>query len=102
MFDMTVLTPRYFELKLPGGKIIEVEPPKIKVLRKIMEMTAEAADDINQIACLSEGLAMALSKNKQGKKFEASWIEDNFNIDELHDLLISYFDWVKEIHSSKN
>ena len=101
---MSALTPRYFELKLTGGKLIEVEPPKLKVLRKIMGLSqsGDADADTDRLRVLADALAMALSKNRQGKKLDADWVEDNFNMIEIQELLISYFQWIAEIQSSKN
>lgn len=111
MFDMKALKTRYFELRLCNGLRLEVEPPKIKVLRKIMELAkvdSEGGDesggdfDDSAISMLSEALSMALSKNRQSKTITTDWIEDNMNIDEIQELLMQYFTWVQDIQSSKN
>ena len=35
MYDMTKLQKRYFDVKFTNGKILNIEPPKLKVLKKI-------------------------------------------------------------------
>lgn len=103
MYDMTQLVPRYFKLKLMNGKILEVEPPKLKTLKKIMKLSSlkdeMSEEDFNDIILAT---SMALSKNKQNYKVTVEWLEDNYNIDELYDMLLNYFDWVDEIENSKN
>lgn len=103
MYDMTQFVPRYFKTKLKNGKIIEVEPPKLKVLKKILKLSGVKNEmtekDFENITLAT---SMALSKNKQNYNVSTDWLEDNHNIDELQDLLINYFDWVNEINNSKN
>jgi hypothetical protein len=103
MYDMTQFVPRYFKTKLKNGKIIEVEPPKLKVLKKILKLSGVKNEmtekDFENITLAT---SMALSKNKQNYNVSTEWLEDNHNIDELQDLLINYFDWVNEINNSKN
>ena len=36
MYDMTKIQPRYFDIKLKNRKILNIEPPKLKVLKKII------------------------------------------------------------------
>jgi len=103
MYDMTQFVPRYFKTKLKNGKIIEVEPPKLKILKKILKLSGVKNEmtekDFENITLAT---SMALSKNKQNYNVSTDWLEDNHNIDELQDLLINYFDWVNEINNSKN
>lgn len=113
MFDMRNLTPRYFEVRLPNGLRLEVEPPKLKVLKHIMAVAkvdtakiksdgedGETAEDV--FASLAEGVAMALSKNKQKKEITVEFVTDVLNLDQIQALLMEYFNWIAEIKSSKN
>lgn len=103
MFDMTQYIPRYFKTKLKNGKIIEVEPPKLKVLKKILKLSNVKEEmsekDFDNIILAT---SMALSKNKQNYQVTSQFLEDNHDIDELQDLLVNYFNWVDEIQNSKN
>lgn len=103
MFDMTKLKTRYFKLTLPDGAVIEVEPPKMKVLRKVLSLT-DIGDEITEetLNDLTEGLSLALSKNKQNRKVTTKWITDNLDVDDMMALSTAYFEWVGEIQSSKN
>lgn len=104
MFDMRELVKRHFEIILPDGKRVDVEPPKLKVLKRIMSIAKiddEELDD-SALTVLSEACAMALSKNKQGKNITADYLEEQLDIYQMQDLLGAYFDWVGEIQTSKN
>lgn len=105
MYDMRDRIARHFKVTLPNGLGLEIEPPKMKVLRKLMKLS-KAANSENfgeqEINDLTEAIAIALSKNKQKRKITAAEIEDMLDLDEMIDLLMVYFDWVEEITSSKN
>lgn len=103
MFDMTQYIPRYFKIKLKNGKTLEVEPPKLKILKKILKLS-NVKDNMTEkdFDNIILAVSMAISKNKQNYKVKTDWLEDNHNIDELQDLLINYFNWVDEIENSKN
>lgn len=105
MYDMTSLVERYFKIKLKDGKELELEPPKLKVLKKISKLSksissAELTDE--DITNLSEAISLSLSKNKQNIVISTDYVEDNFNIDEMYDFLTKYYTWVGEIQNSKN
>lgn len=104
MFDMTKLVPRYFALKLPNESRIDVEPPKNKTIKKMLSLsqTEEDAFTSDDFDNLIIALSMALSKNKQGRKISPEFIEENMNLDEMNELMKTYFDWVSEIKQSKN
>ena len=75
MYDMTQFVPRYFKTKLKNGKIIEVEPPKLKVLKKILKLSGVKNEmtekDFENITLAT---SMALSKNKQNRDFKTPLI----------------------------
>ncbi len=81
MYDMTKLKTRYFDIKLRTGKILNIEPPKLKVLKKIAALSeVKDTDDLGEkdIENLTEAVALALSKNRQ-----------NFKISKTLDLLLN-------------
>lgn len=105
MYDMTALVTRFFKIKLKNGLILDLEPPKLKILKKISSLSkASLTGDITDedITNLSEAIALSLSKNKQNKTISVETVEDMFDIDEMYDFLTNYFSWVSEIQSSKN
>ena len=105
MYDMTKMRTRYFDLKLKNGRVINVEPPKLKVLKKVAALSeiknTENLEE-NDINNLIEAVALALSKNKQNIKISNENVENSFDIDEIVDLLSNYFEWVNSIQNQKN
>lgn len=105
MYDMTKLKTRYFDIKLKNGKILNVEPPKMKMLKKIAALSEIKEDnELSQedIKNLIEAVSIALSKNKQNHKITIEIIEENYDVIEIVDLLDAYFNWVNSIQNSKN
>lgn len=105
MYDMTKFRTRYFNMKLKNGRIIDIEPPKMKVLKKISALSeTKDSEDLseNDIANLTEAVALALNKNKQGYKVTANNVEEDYDILEIVDFLTAYFKWVNSIQNSKN
>jgi len=106
MFDMRQLNVRYFEVRLQNGMRLDVEPPKLKVLKTISEMAKIEREVITNegdvFTRLAEAISKALSKNKQQKKITTEFVLDTMNIDEMQGLLKAYFDWVGNIQYSKN
>lgn len=105
MYDMTQIKRRYFIIKLINGKVLNVEPPKMKVLKKITSLSdVEDKNNVNQVDIenLISALSLALSKNKENYKISDEWIEENVNFDDTQELLKQYFEWVGEIYNLKN
>lgn len=105
MYDMTKLKTRYFDIKLKNGKILNIEPPKLKVLKKIAALSeVKNTEELGEkdISKLTEAVSLALSKNRQNFKISTEQVEDNYDIDEIVDLLNNYFEWVNSIQNSKN
>lgn len=106
MFDMRQLTPRYFEVRLPNGLRLEVEPPKVKILKSVTDLAkidkSSILEENDLIDRLADAISKSMSKNRQGKKISPDLILDIMNIDEMMDLLRAYFEWVGEIRNSKN
>ena len=105
MYDMSTLVKRYFSITLSDGRKLELEPPKLKVLKKISQLSKlnnEAELTENDIESLSTAIALSLSKNKSNVKITSEDVEETFDIDEMYDFLTKYFSWVSEIQNSKN
>lgn len=105
MYDMTSLITRFFTIKLPNGLALELEPPKLKVLRKISGLTKNISNNElteADVEKLSEAISLSLSKNKQSKIVTIDEVEDMFDIDSMYDFLTNYFNWVSEIQNAKN
>lgn len=98
MLDISTINRRYFSIKI-NDLTLEVEPPKLKVLRKIVDLSKNRGD--NAIEELSEAVKMLLSKNKAGYKVSDDIIGD-LDLDQLIEILNEYFKWIAEVRSSPN
>ena len=101
MYDMTSINKRFWDIKFTNGQILSVECPKLKTLRKITDLTKDQ-DKENLLENLSNALSLALSKNKQGESITADFVEDNFDIDDITNILTNYFEWVKGVKNCPN
>ncbi len=97
MFDVNTVSKRYYQVEI-GNINLEVEPPKLKVLKKITNVVKAE----NQIEELINAVVLALNKNKTNYKVDADFVEENLNIDEMTLLLSDYFDWVAEANKNPN
>jgi hypothetical protein len=102
MFDVNLIKKRYFKLKI-NGIVVELSPPKIKVLKKITSLSkgAEDAQDGEVIEDLTEAVKLMLSNNKAKTKIPDELVED-LDFDELVEILKSYFTWLKNTKNNPN
>lgn len=105
MYDMTKYKTRYFNMKLKNGRVIDIEPPKMKILKKIASLS-EIKDNNDlieeDISKLTEAVALAFNKNRQNYKITAEKVEDEYDILEIVDFLDNYFNWINSIQNQKN
>lgn len=108
MFDINGINKRYFEVTIykttDEGEIedsikLEVEPPKLKVLKKITRLSKTSEE--NTIEELTDSIRLILNKNKSKKKVPEEFIED-LDMDQMDSLLTSYFDWLNNAKNSPN
>jgi hypothetical protein len=112
MFDISTVSKRYFGIKLTvtdnkdrtHSVELEVEPPKIGALKKLMAVGKAASKDDKSSETMDD-LANAvrdmLSKNKAGYVVPMEYI-DALDFDELVQILDAYFNWLGNEKSSKN
>lgn len=112
MYDVTNINKRYFPVKLTAEDetgethttVVEVGPPKIKMLRELMDIAQKASKDeneVNIIKKLRDIIKKMLSKNKSGYKVPDAYVEA-MDIDELFGLLNAYFKWLAEAKNDPN
>lgn len=105
MYDMTKIKERYWLIKLRTGRVLNIEVPKLKVLKRITKLS-KVADTNNMteedMENLISALSIALSRNKEQFKVSEQWIEENININDVQDILNKYFEWVSNIQNLKN
>jgi len=100
MFDINSLNVDHFKINLENNEIIDINPPKIKVLKKIMTLTK--VTDETAIDEISNAILLILNSNKQGKKFNQDYIDENFTIQNMQEFLKQYFKWVSSIQNNPN
>jgi len=109
MFDVSKISRRAFQVRLTSeieetGEvkelIVNVEPPKIKMLKKIVSLmgTSRKNDDIDE-AC--EAIRLMVSKNTEGVKVPIEFIDD-LDMDEMKELMSAFFEWLNGVKNSKN
>ena len=105
MYDMTKFKTRYFTMRLRNGKVIDIMPPKLKILKKISRLS-EIKDkeefSSEDMQNLTEAITLAFNKNKQNYKITAEQIEQEYDILQIVDFLQNYFTWINEIQNIKN
>lgn len=107
MFDISTVSKRYFCIKLTitdekneeKSINLEVEPPKVKVLKKLMAVRKTASED--SMDELSEAIRKLLSKNKANYMVPMEYI-DELDFDQMIGILNEYFKWLGKEKESKN
>ena len=107
MLDLSGAVKRYFSVKLPHGEVLELKPPKVKVLRRVTDVADRFSEDSMEreesfFKEFAEAVALILSSNKKGKKFDANYVEDNIELDAAILLFEGYFKWVGEVQKDPN
>lgn len=98
MFDVNTVSRRYFQITI-GAITLEVEPPKIKALKKIINLSK--SKDETALTDLSEAIGMILNKNKTGYVIPVE-ILDELDLDQMSAILTAYFDWLNDEKNSPN
>lgn len=108
MFDISAVNKRYFEVKLSETNdvgeelstiVVEAEPPKLKVLKKITSISKSKGEDA--IEDLTEAIKMILNKNKSKSIVQDKYIEE-LDSDQMKELLTEYFNWLNATKNSPN
>lgn len=100
MLDLSSLKKEHFTVKTQSGDIFELNPPKIKVLRKAEELSSSTGEkSFEDLAC---AVATILSGNKTGKKVTEKYVEDNLDIDDIDSFLKEYFKWITRVRKNPN
>lgn len=107
MFDISKINKRYFEIQISveddegqeHSAHLEVEPPRIKALKKITALSKVREEDA--MNDLSAAIAMILNKNKEKYKVPDEII-DNLDFDQMDGILSEYFEWLSKEKNSKN
>lgn len=98
MFNINTVSKRYFHIKI-DDLALEVEPPKLKVLKKITALSRSRNEDA--IDDLSAAVGMILSKNKANYKVPDEVI-DELDLDQMNEILTEYFEWLAKSRKDPN
>lgn len=104
-FDFNKIDRSIFKVTMKDGKKLLVKMPMKKTFEKIAkieeanaeEMTAEDALDI-----LGEFCSEILSNNLQKTKVSTKYITDNYNLEEMRELIASYMKFTKGVKEDPN
>ena len=98
MFDISTVSKRYFGVKIDEVSI-QVEPPKLGVLKKITALSKSRNEDAMED--LAEAVKMILNKNKTGYKISDEII-DEIDFDQMNEILTAYFEWLAKTKNTPN
>lgn len=102
MLDLTAVRRRYFPVKF-NGRVLDVEPPKLKTLNKLVDLAKHAGNgDLDALADLTPMIAKLLSKNKKGIKINSETVEDALDFDQMQILLFKLFKWIAKERDDPN
>lgn len=93
------------------GTVIEMNPPKRKVIHKILDLQSLMNKDKETIT--NEEIKMAtdapfeiveliINNNKASKKYDMEFVDKNFDIISINKVITSFFEWVKGIQKNPN
>jgi hypothetical protein len=102
MLDLTAVRRRYFLVKF-DGRILEVEPPKLKTLNKLVAISKAAGNgDPDAFSEMTPLIAKLLSKNKKNIKIAPAAIEESLDRDQMSVLLTEFFSWLSQERNDPN
>ncbi len=105
MFDINTISKRYFDINISvkddEGQThsirLEVEPPKVKTLRKIITLSKNKDDE----EAMSQAISLILNKNKACRKVPQAII-DELDIDQYKAIFDEYSNWLNDVKNSPN
>ena len=98
MFDINTVNKRYFEIRI-NGQLFEVEPPKVKTLKKIVSLST--GTDADALDGLTECVRIILNKNKDKKNVSIELV-DELDLDQLNEIITKYFEWIAGVKKDPN
>lgn len=99
MFDINTISKRYFEITINEKIRLEVEPPTIKTLKKIIALSKSLDEEV--MDDLVNAVKLVLDKNRSGYVVATDIVEE-LNLDEISQILSKYFEWLEATKGSPN
>ncbi len=97
MLDLSIVKKRYFPIRFVDGSIINIEPCKLKLIKKFDETSNNPTNEE-----ILDIIIEILNKNKEKRKFTKKWIYDNLTVDDMELIYIEYFGWMAQIRKDPN
>lgn len=98
VFKITSVKTRYFEFENPDdGRIIYIEPPKMKTLKELEDAQRAKDTKVMDVACL---LSRLISKNKRGFKVSPDKILSWMTPDQMQAFMKAYMGWLSNEHQN--
>lgn len=97
MLDLSIVEKRYFPIRFADGSIINIEPCKLKLIKKFDETSNNPTNEE-----ILDIIIEILNKNKEKRKFTKKWIYDNLTVDDMELIYIEYFGWMAQIRKDPN
>lgn len=97
-FKITSVKTRYFEFENPDdGRILYIEPPKMKTLKELEDMQKARDTRVMDVACL---LARLISKNKRNFKISPEKVLSWMDMDQMQAFMKAYMGWLSNEHQT--
>lgn len=98
MFKISGVKTRYFEFEAPdNGKVLLLEPPKLKTLKLMEDIES---DNNSGVARLAAVLSRIISKNKANRKVTPDMVMEWMDIDQMQAFLIEFMGWIRNEHKT--
>lgn len=106
MLDLSVLTEKYFEIKMPNGEVLEIKKPTQKMALEFSNnkefIKAQNSNDMETVLKIAMNrVETILNHNKEGKKISKDELA-GLSFDMINLIVESYIKWVQEVNSNPN
>lgn len=98
MFQISSVKTRHFEFEAPDNKkVLRIEPPKLKTLKRLEDMSKDQSSGVAGLAAL---VAQLLSKNTAQRRISADQVMDWMDMDQMKAFMREFTNWLKAERSN--
>lgn len=104
-FDFNKINRSIFKVTMKDGKKLLVKMPMKKTFEKITKLEDTDTDEMtveDALDTLGEFCSEILSNNLQKTQIRTKYIVDNYNIEEMRELIASYMEFTKGVKADPN
>ena len=103
MLDLTQYKRKTYDVKLPDGQRLKLKKPTQRFALTLVTLTeADTADLAEIFDNVIDVVVKALNHNEEGLKFDAAYVEENFNFEMCMALINGYAEFMTELINQKN